>query len=153
MGKIQPGSRVLIVDDVVTYGSALANLRGWLERQGATVVGTTTLATGFGGTKLALPHLVRDRLLDRFPAQAEALANELGFSAECFTRSTFSGGAKKRTRNATAHRCRPGIDSPSRAPAILWDTRIKSTHLHTHDTFQDEFVRQAETAGNQISDA
>ena len=96
MGKIQPGSRVLIVDDVVTYGSTLANLRGWLERQGATVVGTTTLATGFGGTKLALPHLVRDRLLDRFPAQAEALANELGFSAECFTNreARFLAGLK-----------------------------------------------------------
>ena len=54
-GTIQPGSRVLIVDDVVTYGSTLANLRGWLEQQGATVVGATTLAGGFSGTKLALP--------------------------------------------------------------------------------------------------
>ena len=85
MGKIQPGSRVVIVDDVVTYGSTLANLRGWLEKQGANVVGATTLAAGFGGTNLALPDIVRDRLLDRFPRQAEALANELGFSAECFT--------------------------------------------------------------------
>jgi hypothetical protein len=85
MGKIQTGSHVLIVDDVVTYGSTLANLRGWLEKQGASVVGATTLAAGFGGTKLALPDIVRDRLLDRFPRQAEALANELGFSAECFT--------------------------------------------------------------------
>jgi hypothetical protein len=55
MGKIQPGSRVLIVDDVVIYGSTLTNLRGWLEQQGATVVGATTLTAGFGGTKLALP--------------------------------------------------------------------------------------------------
>jgi hypothetical protein len=39
MGKIQTGSRVLIVDDVVTYGSTLANLRGWLEKQGASVIG------------------------------------------------------------------------------------------------------------------
>ena len=96
MGKIQPRSRVVIVDDVVTYGSTLANLRGWLEQQGATVVGATTLAAGFGATKLALPHLVRDRLLDRFPAQAEALANELGFSAECFTNreARFLAGLK-----------------------------------------------------------
>ena len=63
IGKIQPGSRVLIVDDVVTYGSTLANLRGWLQQQGAIVVGATTLAAGFGGTKLALPDIVRDRLL------------------------------------------------------------------------------------------
>jgi len=85
MGKIQPGSRVLIVDDVVTYGSTLANLRGWLEQQGATVVGATTLAAGFGGTKLAVPYIVRDWLLDSFPTHAKVLANELGFSAECFT--------------------------------------------------------------------
>jgi len=96
MGKIQPGSRVVIVDDVVTYGSTLANLRGWLEKQGANVVGATTLAAGFGGTKLALPDIVRDRLLDRFPRQAEALANELGFSAECFTNreARFLAGLK-----------------------------------------------------------
>ena len=85
MGKIQTRSHVLIVDDVVTYGSTLANLRGWLEKQGATVVGVTTLAAGFGGTKLAPPDIGRDRLVDRFPRQAEALANELGFSADCFT--------------------------------------------------------------------
>jgi hypothetical protein len=39
IGKIHPGSRVLIVDDVVTYGSTLANLRGWLQQQGAIVAG------------------------------------------------------------------------------------------------------------------
>ena len=96
IGKIQAGSRILIVDDVVTYGSTLANLRGWLEEQGATVIGATTLAAGFGGTKLALPDIVRDRLLDRFPRQAEALANELGFSAECFTNreARFLAGLK-----------------------------------------------------------
>ena len=96
IGKIQPDSRVLIVDDVVTYGSTLANLRGWIHQQDATVVGATTLAAGFGGTKLALPDMVRDRLLDRFPRQAKALANELGFSAECFTNreARFLAGLK-----------------------------------------------------------
>ena len=45
-------------------------------------MGATTLAAGSGGTKLALPKMVRDRLLDRFPIEAEALAKELGFTAE-----------------------------------------------------------------------
>ena len=36
------------------------------------MVGATTLAAGFGGTNLALPDIVRDRLLDH----AEALAKE-----------------------------------------------------------------------------
>jgi adenine/guanine phosphoribosyltransferase-like PRPP-binding protein len=65
--KDREGAHVLIVDDVVTYGSTLANLRGWLERQGAVVVGAPTLAAGFGGTKLALPDIVRERLSGRFP--------------------------------------------------------------------------------------
>jgi hypothetical protein len=121
MGKIQPGSRVLIVDDVVTYGSTLANLRGWLEQQGATVVGATTLTAGFGGTKLALPYIVRDWLLDCFPTQAKALANELGFSADCFTNreAPFSDGPQERIRNATIYRCRLGIEARSRAPAFF----------------------------------
>jgi predicted amidophosphoribosyltransferase len=55
IGKLQRGSRILIVDDVITFGSTLANLRGWIETQGVTVVGATTLAAGFGATKLALP--------------------------------------------------------------------------------------------------
>ena len=63
---------------------------------GPIVIGATTLAAGFGGTKLALPDIVRDRLLDRFPRQAETLANELGFSAECFTNreARFLAGLK-----------------------------------------------------------
>jgi hypothetical protein len=85
MGKLERGTRVLIVDDVITFGSTLANLRGWIEKQGAKVVGATTLAAGFGATKLALPESVHERLLEKFSVQAEALANELGFTADCFT--------------------------------------------------------------------
>jgi hypothetical protein len=53
-------------------------------------------AAGFGGTKVALPGSVHERLLDRFPAQAEVLANELGFSPGCFTNreARFFAGLK-----------------------------------------------------------
>jgi hypothetical protein len=85
IGKLQRGSRVLIVDDVIRFGSTLANLRGWIEAQGVTAVGATTLAAGFGATQLALPESVHDRLLEQFPVQAESLAKELGFTADCFT--------------------------------------------------------------------
>jgi hypothetical protein len=35
--------------------------------------------------QVALPESVQDWLLDRFPVHAETLANELGFTAKCFT--------------------------------------------------------------------
>ncbi len=50
-GKVEAGTRVLVVGDVVTYGSTIANLRGWLQQQGVIVVGSTTLAAEFGATK------------------------------------------------------------------------------------------------------
>jgi hypothetical protein len=53
LGQIAPGRRVVIVDDVATFGSTLANLRGWIEHQGAHVIRATTLGATFGGTRLA----------------------------------------------------------------------------------------------------
>jgi hypothetical protein len=55
------------------------------RKTGVTVVGATTLAAGFGVTKLALPESIHEQLLEQFPVQAENLANELGFTVDCFT--------------------------------------------------------------------
>jgi hypothetical protein len=85
------------------------------------VVGATTLAAGFGGTKLTLPDMVRDRLLDRFPDQAEALAKQLGFSADCFTNreARFLAGLKSEHEMQCLIPGRPGINAASRAPALF----------------------------------
>src|ERR1700730_15070791 len=84
-GKIQAGTRVLVVDDVVTYGSTIANLRGWLAHQGVTVVGSTSMAAAFGATKLVPPAEVVERLSSRFPAEVQQLADNLGFDVRTFT--------------------------------------------------------------------
>ena len=47
VGQIARGRRVLVVDDVATFGSTLANLRGWIEHQGAHVIRATTLGATF----------------------------------------------------------------------------------------------------------
>jgi hypothetical protein len=75
---------VVIVDDVATFGSTLANLRGWIEHQGAHVIRATTLGTTFGGTKLAQPKDALDKLLHKFP-EVEILSHNLGFTPDCFT--------------------------------------------------------------------
>ena len=84
VGQIEPGRRVLIVDDVATFGSTLANLRGWIEHQGAQVIRATTLGATFGGTKLAQSKDAFAKLLEKFP-DVEILSQNLGFTADCFT--------------------------------------------------------------------
>jgi hypothetical protein len=50
---------------------------------------------------------------------------------------------------------RAGLTPPlfSKIASNHWDTQIKSTRPHTHDAFQNEFVRQTETSRDQISNA
>lgn len=83
-GVIGEGKRILIVDDVVTFGATLANLRGFIQSCGGAVVGASTLSASYGGTKLALPDHVKQSLFERFPSVAE-LAQGLGFEPDCFT--------------------------------------------------------------------
>ena len=68
----------------MTFGSTLANLRGWIEHQGAHVIRATTLGATFGGTKLAQSKDALDKLLNKFP-EVEILSRNLGFTPDCFT--------------------------------------------------------------------
>jgi hypothetical protein len=79
-----PGLRVLIVDDVASFGSTLANLRGWLERQGAVVVGATTLAATLRRHQAEAAGSRSSGAAERLPRVGE-LAGALGFTPDRFT--------------------------------------------------------------------
>jgi hypothetical protein len=67
----------VIVNDVATFGSTLANLRGWIQHQGAHVIRATTLGATFGGTKLAQSKDAFGKLLEKYP-EVEILSHNLG---------------------------------------------------------------------------
>jgi hypothetical protein len=71
----------LVVDGLIAQNNVV--LRGWLQRQGAIVVGSTTLAAAFGATKPT--KWIIERLLRRFPTEVKQLADNLGFDARNFT--------------------------------------------------------------------
>jgi hypothetical protein len=64
--------------------ATLANLRGWIEYQGARVIRATTLGATFGGTKLAQSKDAFAKLLEKYP-EVETLSHNLGFTPDCFT--------------------------------------------------------------------
>src|SRR5260221_11047813 len=84
-GKIRPYARVLIVDDVVTFGSTIADLRGWIHQQLAVAIGCTCLAAAFGSTKLKPPESIREQLDQHHYNAHRDLAETLGFFGECWT--------------------------------------------------------------------
>jgi hypothetical protein len=120
------GRRVLVVDDVPT----LANLRGWIEHQGAYVIRATTLGATFGGTKLAQPKEALDKLLKKFP-EVETLSRNsaCGAPTTCRDRQHMSVAEAETGSRATypgqpiptSHeiRIRSGSEARPFSPRIL----------------------------------
>jgi hypothetical protein len=126
VGQIAGGRRVLVVDDVPT----LANLRGWIEHQGAYVIRATTLGATFGGTKLAQPKEALDKLLKKFP-EVETLSRNsaCGAPTTCRDRQHMSVAEAETGSRATypgqpiptSHeiRIRSGSEARPFSPRIL----------------------------------
>jgi hypothetical protein len=83
-GKVLPGN-YLIVDDVVTLGSTLANLRGWIECNGGHVARASTLSSAIFSTKLIPDRSTMAGITARFHHDLPTFTQRVGFPVECLT--------------------------------------------------------------------
>jgi hypothetical protein len=66
-GPVTPGQDYLLVDDNVTLGGTLSDLRSYIESKGGHVIGATTLTGIRGGEILAPTKETLDALRTKFP--------------------------------------------------------------------------------------
>lgn len=83
-GKVPRGS-YLLVDDVVTFGSTLANLRGHIEVHGGRVAGASTFAAGIFAARIRPDLAVLTSLHQRFGHELTHTTRKLGFPPGCLT--------------------------------------------------------------------
>ncbi|MDA1005143.1 MAG: phosphoribosyltransferase, partial [Verrucomicrobia bacterium] len=69
-GAVQTGRDYIIVDDVVTQGGSISELRAYIEENGGHVVAASTLAAAQFGTNLALSEKSRLALVEKFGEDA-----------------------------------------------------------------------------------
>jgi hypothetical protein len=87
-GKVEPGGRYVLVDDVTTLGGTLADLAGYIQENGGHVAGMVVLANASrSGKIIPAAHLVRqikqrygDEIAQLFNINPDALtAEEAGY--------------------------------------------------------------------------
>ncbi|HRE04624.1 MAG TPA: phosphoribosyltransferase [Opitutaceae bacterium] len=82
---VVPRGTYVLVDDVVTFGSTLANLRGHMELHGGRVVAASTLASGIFAARLKPDPAVLHSLQERFGHELALTTRSLGFPPGCLT--------------------------------------------------------------------
>lgn len=80
-----PRGRCIIVNDTVTYGSGLANLRGYLEHKGSQVLLASTLVAGVFATRLAPDPGLISSIKRRFSNELSIFPEKLGFPVDFLT--------------------------------------------------------------------
>lgn len=91
-GPVRAGQEYLIVDDAVTFGATLANLRGHIEANGGRVVQAAAL-TGYGETATLAVQ----------PAMLRRLREKHGDELERFWRQEFGYGLDQLTQAEAGH--------------------------------------------------
>lgn len=107
-GEITPGRHYVLVDDILTLGGTLADLRGFVIANGGHVVAMSTLAHRSGvDVQISLAEKTRFGLLSAYRgALDEFCAQELGYGQDCLTE--FEG--RRLQRFASLDAVRDGLN-------------------------------------------
>lgn len=85
-GQVQPDAAYILVDDHVGLGGTLANLRGYVEARGGSVVAITTLTESRDAKRISLRPETRDVLWRRHGAELDQLwQTQFGHGIDCLT--------------------------------------------------------------------
>ena len=85
-GHVQPGANYVLVDDHVGLGGTLANLRGYVEARGGTVIAITTLTESRDARIISLQHATRIVLWQRHGQALDDLwQSQFGYRIDCLT--------------------------------------------------------------------
>lgn len=72
-GEVQPGAAYVLVDDHVGLGGTLANLRGYVEARGGSIIAITTLTESRDARRISLRPETRDVLWQRYGDELDQL--------------------------------------------------------------------------------
>ena len=85
-GEVRPGSDCVLVDDHVGLGGTLANLRGYVEVKGGSVIATTTLTESREARQIAVRPETRNVLWSRYGDELDQLWKvQFGHGIDCLT--------------------------------------------------------------------
>jgi hypothetical protein len=111
-GVVTPSANYVLVDDFIGQGGTLANLRGFLIRRGASIVGGTVLTGKAFSAMLSSDEQQIDQLREKHGAELESWwIDRFGFNYQCLTRSE----ARYLLNTPSAQRIRDQITQASEA--------------------------------------
>ena len=85
-GEVQQGTAYVLVDDHVGLGGTLANLRGYVEARGGSVIAITTLTESRDAKRISLRPETRDMLWQRHGEELDQLWQaQFGHGIDCLT--------------------------------------------------------------------
>lgn len=85
-GCVAPDANFLLVDDHVGLGGTLANLRGYIERNGGTVIAMTALTESRDGRMISLRPQTLDMLWEKHGEALDQLwKDQFGYCLDCLT--------------------------------------------------------------------